>query len=271
MEEKLEALWQELTFISNYVINMGVRFDFERSFFEERRKGVLYVTKISNLLSEAWQAWYGESTAGIDHYLWINRGQFGWDDNLQVYEYNLDKAKEELELSGYKPGDLKFRVIYNGTAKENMALVLQADLAEVGIELELIKMETAALKGILNDAALDYDLCLYQFTDNLGTDFTLRNQYGSYEEDGVLKKNGSNRANMKDAKFNEMIDAALIEQDSAKREKMYNEIEEYLNEIVPIVPIATSYVNIGIKKGITGVKWNGTAKHDYRYVCLPVA
>ena len=33
----------------------------------------------------------------------------------------------------------------------------------------------------------------------------------------------------------------------------------------------TSYVNIGIKKGITGVKWNGTAKHDYRYVCLPVA
>ena len=78
-----------------------------------------------------------------------------------------------------------------------MALVLQADLAEVGIELELIKMETAALKGILNDAALDYDLCLYQFTDNLGTDFTLRNQYGSYEEDGVLKKNGSNRANMK--------------------------------------------------------------------------
>ena len=57
-EEKLEALWQELTFISNYVINMGVRFDFERSFFEERRKGVLSVTKISNLLSEAWQAWY---------------------------------------------------------------------------------------------------------------------------------------------------------------------------------------------------------------------
>ena len=62
-EEKLEALWQELTFISNYVINMGVRFDFERSFFEERKKGVVSVTKISNLLSEAWQAWYGESTA----------------------------------------------------------------------------------------------------------------------------------------------------------------------------------------------------------------
>ena len=87
-EEKLEALWQELTFISNYVINMGVRFDFEKSFFEERKKGVLSVNKISNLLSEAWQAWYGESTAGIDPYLWINRGQFyKIDDYFYNYPY----------------------------------------------------------------------------------------------------------------------------------------------------------------------------------------
>ena len=256
----------ELVKVPNYVM-LYLAINNERKGLDNVhvRKAIAYATDKASMIE------VGYNGEGFVHDHWINRGQFGWDDNLQVYEYNLDKAKEELELSGYKPGDLTFRVIYNGTAKENMALVLQADLAEVGIELELIKMETAALKGILNDAALDYDLCLYQFTDNLGTDFTLRNQYGSYEEDGVLKKNGSNRANMKDAKFNEMIDAALIEQDSAKREKMYNEIEEYLNEIVPIVPIATSYVNIGIKKGITGVKWNGTAKHDYRYVCLPVA
>ena len=87
-EEKLEALWQELTFLSNYVIKMGVRLDVEKSFFEERKKGVLSVNKISNLLSEAWQAWYGESTAGIDPYLWINRGQFyKIDDYFYNYPY----------------------------------------------------------------------------------------------------------------------------------------------------------------------------------------
>ncbi|MBQ5760723.1 MAG: hypothetical protein IIV85_03100, partial [Clostridia bacterium] len=95
--------------------------------------------------------------------------------------------------------------------------------------------------------------------------------YGSYDDGGVLKKNGSNRANMKDAEYNAMIDAALIEQDPAKREQMYKDIEEYLNERVPIVPVATSYVNIGVKAGLSGVKWNGTAKHDYRYICLPEA
>lgn len=256
----------ELVKVPNYVM-LYLAINNEREGLDNVhvRKAIAYASDKASMVE------VGYNGEGFVHDHWINRNQFGWNDNLDVYEYDLEKAAAELAESGYKPGDLKFRLIYNGTAKENMALVLQSDLAQIGIELELIKLETAALKGILNDAALDYDLCLYQFTDNLGTDFTLRNQYGSYDDGGVLKKNGSNRANMKDATFNEMIDEALIEQDSAKREKMYNDIEEYLNEIVPIVPVATSYVNIGVKKGLSGVKWNGTAKHDYRYACLPVA
>ena len=227
------------------------------------RKAIAYATDKQSMIE------VGYNGEGFVHDHWVNRGQFGWYDDLPVYEYNIEKAKADMAQSKYANGGLKLRIIYNGTAKENMALVLQSDLAQIGIELELIKLETAALKGILNDAALDYDLCLYQFTDNLGTDFTLRNQFGSYEDNGVLKKNGSNRANMKDPVFNKMIDDALVEQDAAKREKMYNDIELYLNDIVPIVPIATSYVNIGVKKGLTGVKWNGTAKHDYRYIAVP--
>jgi peptide/nickel transport system substrate-binding protein len=226
------------------------------------RKAVAHATDKASMIE------IGYNGEGFVHDHWINRDQFGWYDDLQPYEYDIEKAKEALANSAYEPGDLSFRVIYNDTAKENMALILKEDLAKIGIELELIKLETAALKGILNDAALDYDFCLYQFTDNLGTDYTLRNQYGSFEQDGKLVKNGSNRANMKDAEFNRMIDEALVELDVEKREAMYNDIEVYLNEIVPIIPIATSYINVGIKEGLGGVRWNGTAKHDYRYVFL---
>lgn len=254
----------ELIKIPNYVLLYNA-LNNERKGLDDVhvRKAIAYATDKESMLQ------VGYNGEGFIHDHWVNRGQLGWYDGLEAYGYDLEKAKAELALSAYKPGDLKFRIIYNGTAKENMALVLQEDLAQIGIGLELIKLETAALKGILNDAALDYDMCLYQFTDNLGTDFTLRNQFGSYEEGGALKKNGSNRANMKDATFNKMIDDALVEQDSAKRAKMYNDIEVYLNNIVPIVPIATSYINTGIKKGLSGVKWSGTAKHDYRYICLP--
>lgn len=211
----------------------------------------------------------GYNGVGTPHNNFINRGQFGLYEDIPVYEYNLEKAKQELALSGYKKGELSLRIIYNDTAKENMALILQDDLAQVGINLELIKMETAALKATLNDAALDYDLCLYQWTDADGTDFTVRNMYGSYEKDGKLVKNGSNRGNVKDATLNKMIDDALVELNPAVREKMYHDIEAYLYELCPIVPVSTSMINVAVKNGLTGVKWIGTAKHDYRYIALP--
>lgn len=211
----------------------------------------------------------GYNGVGTPHNNFINRGQFGLYEDIPVYEYDLEKAKAELALSGYKPNELSLEIIYNDTAKENMALVLQDDLSKIGIKLNLKKMETAALKAVLNDAALDYELCLYQWTDADGTDFTVRNMYGSYEKDGKLAKNGSNRGNVKDAKLNAMIDAALVELDPVVREKMYHDMEVYLYELAPIVPVATSMINIGVKKGLTGVRWIGTAKHDYRYIALP--
>ena len=203
------------------------------------------------------------------HNNYINRGQFGLNENIHVYEYNLEKAKEELALSGYKPGQLTFHIMVDKEFKKIAALIFQGACAQIGINIVLEEMETAALKGKLNDASLDYELALYQFTDDLGTDYTLRNQHGStVQADGTLKKNGSNRCNMKDATFNAMLDEALVETDSAKREQDYHEIENYLDEICPLVPICTSYINIGAKKGIVGAIWKPDAKHDFRYIAL---
>lgn len=203
------------------------------------------------------------------HNNYINRGQFGLNPNIHVYEYDLAKAKEELALSGYKPGELTFHIMVDKEFKKTAALIFQNACAQIGINIILEEMETAALKGKLNDAALDYELALYQFTDDLGTDYTLRNQHGStVQSDGTLKKNGSNRCNMKDATFNAMLDEALVETDSAKREQDYYAIENYLDEICPIVPICTSYINIGAKKGLVGAIWKPDAKHDFRYIAL---
>jgi peptide/nickel transport system substrate-binding protein len=203
------------------------------------------------------------------HNNYINRGQFGLNKNIHVYEYNLDKAKEELALSGYKPGQLTFHIMVDKEYKKTAALIFQGSCSQIGINIVLDELETAALKGKLNDAALDYQLALYQFTDDLGTDYTLRNQHGStLQADGKLKKNGSNRCNMKDPKFNEMLDKALVETDAAKREQMYHDIEDYLDTICPIVPICTSYINIGVKKGIVGAIWKPDAKHDFNFIAL---
>lgn len=213
----------------------------------------------------------GKDGLGTVHNNYINRGQFGLNPNIHVYEYNIAKAKEELALSGYKPGELTFHIMVDKEFKKTMALIFQASCAQAGINIVLDEMETAALKGKLNDAALDYQLCIYQFTDDLGTDYTLRNQCGSTFDaaKGVRVKNGSNRPNMKDEKFDEMIDKALVETNPETRKQMYYEAENYLDEVCPLIPICTSYINIGTKKGLAGAVWKPDAKHDYRFIAVP--
>ncbi len=212
----------------------------------------------------------GKDGLGTVHNNYINRGQFGLNPNIHVYEYNIEKAKEELKLSGYKPNQLTFKIMVDKEFKKTMALIFQNACAQAGINIVLDERETASLKGSLNDAALDYEMCIYQFTDDLGTDYTLRNQCGStLQADGTLKKNGSNRPNMKDAKFNEMIDKALVETDPEKRKQMYYDAENYLDEVCPMIPICTSYINIGVKKGLAGAVWKPDAKHDYRFIAVP--
>ncbi len=228
------------------------------------RKAIAYATDKQGMIDAALNG------LGTVHNNYINAGQFGLKKDIAPYEYNLDKAKEELAASGYKPGDLNFKIMVDKEFKKTAALILQEDLAEVGIGIELEELETAALKSKLNDASLDYELALYQWTDADGTDFTVRNMYGSMQQaDGTLKKNGSNRCNLKDATLNKMIDDALVEQDSSKREQDYFAIEDYLNNIVPIVPIWTSYVNVGMKKTVTGADFRANAKHDFRLIAIP--
>lgn len=231
---------------------------------EHVRKALAYAMDKESIVFAAY-----DNLATI-HNNYINRGQFGLNPDIHVYEYNLDKAKEELALSGYKPGELTFHIMADKEFKKTAALIFQSSCQQIGINIVLEEMETAALKGKLNDAALDYELALYQFTDDLGTDYTLRNQHGStLQADGTLKKNGSNRCNMKDPVFNAMLDEALVETDAAKRQQDYYEIENYLDEICPIVPVCTSYINIGVKKGLVGAIWMPDAKHDFRKIAIP--
>ncbi len=228
------------------------------------RKALAYCTDKESMIIA------GKDGLGTVHNNYINRGQFGLNPDIHVYEYNLDKAKEELALSGYKPGELTFHIMVDKEFKKTMALIFQQSCAQIGINIVLEEMETAALKGKLNDKALDYELCIYQFTDDLGTDYTLRNQCGStLGEDGVRVKNGSNRPNMKDAVYDAMVDAALVETDTETRRQMYYDIENYLDEVCPLIPICTSYINIGVKKGLAGAVWKPDAKHDFRYIALP--
>lgn len=86
VEEKLEMLWEELSSAYALTINIPVRYEFEKAFYERRANGELSADDICQLMSETWQAWYGNSMSESDPYFWASKLHFSISE-ISFYNY----------------------------------------------------------------------------------------------------------------------------------------------------------------------------------------
>ncbi|MBC7249129.1 MAG: ABC transporter substrate-binding protein [Anaerolineae bacterium] len=119
----------------------------------------------------------------------IGNANFGgyltkWD-NEPYYEYDLTKAEELFAAAGYKPGDLTIKLLAQNDARNAlMAQVIQAQLGDLGINVEISLVETPVFNqqkydpaafDLLIDAAAGGDfifspwLLIYDQNRNKGT------------------------------------------------------------------------------------------------------
>lgn len=85
-EEKLEMLWEELSSCYALMINIPVRFEFEKRFYEQRANGELTPEQLCDLMSETWQEWYGDSMSESDPYFWASKLHFSISE-VSFYNY----------------------------------------------------------------------------------------------------------------------------------------------------------------------------------------
>lgn len=75
------------------------------------------------------------------------------------YEYNMDKAKELLSEAGYKEGELKLRLLSNqNAAVKSMWEVIQANLAAIGIDAEIILADGSSYGAWRDATSGQYDI-----------------------------------------------------------------------------------------------------------------
>lgn len=85
-EEKLEMLWEELTSCYALMINIPVRFEFEKAFYTQRSQGELSPAQLCDLMSETWKEWYGDSMSEPDPYFWASKLHFSISE-MSFYNY----------------------------------------------------------------------------------------------------------------------------------------------------------------------------------------
>ncbi len=173
------------------------------------------------------------------------------------YNYNVEKAKELLAQAGYADG-FEFSVLAHDSTSRAIVPILQAQYAEIGIKMNISEVETALRNSMIKNN--EHEACMAAHVSDVSADSNMR----------ILWYTGfaNNRMQYSNARVDELLDSALIEQDEAKRLEMYKEIQEITVEDAACVPLYVETQNIAKKKSLNGIKINATGCHDFTYAYI---
>jgi len=161
-----------------------------------------------------------------------------WKGVEAMYRHDPAKAKELLERAGWKVGSDGIRTkdgrrlstivnVKDDPQALDMLQLMQADLKQVGLQLEIRPMALAASEDLARKGENGLT-----FMDWRGTDPDILTLQFHSKNIG-----GWNFGYFKDPVLDKLLDDAREEMNRAKRQKMYEEAQRYIMEQAAVVPL----------------------------------
>lgn len=149
----------------------------------------------------------------------IPPSSWAYDPDYPVVQRDLDAARQKLSEGGQPNGFSMVIKAANTPEQQKITQLIQAALAEVGIQAQIQTLEFGALLDA--GAQGDFDALSLGWSGRIDPDGNIQPifqtggafNYGKYENPQV----------------NELIEQGRIEQDRAKRAEIYQEIQEIIN------------------------------------------
>ncbi len=173
-----------------------------------------------------------------------NTGFFS--DDVEKYEYNIEKAKKLLKEANKEKLELKLMYTSGSPAQEKEGLLIQEMLKAVGINVELLPMERATfIEKLLNHSNHDFDMAIngYVMGDN-------PDSYSSL----FTINSSENFSNYKNPKIQELFEKAKAETNEAKRGELYKEIQQILAKDAVEYPVANVKSILAVRKEFKNLK-----------------
>ncbi|MFD2444938.1 ABC transporter substrate-binding protein [Bacillus sp. CGMCC 1.16607] len=162
----------------------------------------------------------------------------GYNDAVEPYPYDLEKAKALLAEAGYAKGfemDLWAMPVARPYMPEAMkvAEVIQASLAEIGVTAKIQSVDWATYLD--KATAGEFDAFMLGWTgDNGDPDNFL---YTLLDKDSI---GSNNNAHYSSDELHEVLIQAQTETDQATRNELYKKAQEIIHEDAPWVPLVHS-------------------------------
>jgi peptide/nickel transport system substrate-binding protein len=158
----------------------------------------------------------------------------GYNEDVEGYPYNPEKAKQLLAEAGYPNGfTVNFLVPESGSGMQSpvpMATAIQGYLKDVGITVNITKMEWGSFLAEINQGGRDvHDMWALSWMTGTGdSDLPL---YNLLHSDSFPP--GFNSGYYKNAKVDELVTKARSISDPKEREKLYLEASKLISEDAP--------------------------------------
>lgn len=176
------------------------------------------------------------------------------------YTFDLDKAKALLQQAGVS--NLQFDFVYSSVSPEiaSLAQIYQADLATIGVTLNLKPLESAVFNQTTN--SLNYTGLA---ASNVGF---IQIEPSSLASLSVwFKYTGNDEAYQSD-QYTQLVTSAATEPDATKRQQVYSQLNDLiLDESFVILPAPLLQLFVG-RSNVNGLDWRLTLAPRYEDIWL---
>lgn len=170
---------------------------------------------------------------------------FGYSEELDALNYNLDDAKELLEEAGYAEG-FNATVLTNDRTTADIAEIIQEQLAEIGVDLDVEMMETGAYLEKTANGEMD------MFVGSWGT-VTLDADYGLYpmfHSENIGEP--GNRSFYQNDELDQLLEQSREATNDDERLDLYEKSQQLIIDDAPIVPLYHSVLLAGLQDEVHG-------------------
>lgn len=188
---------------------------------------------------------FGQGTVANSY---IPAGALYHSDENGARAFDLEKAKAEMAAAGVEDVTLDYLVNAGNEVDEQVAVLIQQQLSEIGVTVNLVKMDPSQTWDMLVDG--DYDLSMMYWTN----DILDPDQKTTFVVGHDVNMNYMTRYQNDEVK--QLVADARLELDPVKREAMYFKIQELAKADAHWIDLFYSpFINVS-GKGVEGFDQN---------------
>ncbi|SFI26600.1 peptide/nickel transport system substrate-binding protein [Tindallia magadiensis] len=213
------------------------------------RQAINYAINVESIINTVMEGSGEVATGPIGPMVWAA------NDELEPYGFDVAKAQELMNEAGLEDGFSTTIWTNDNQLRQDIAVIAQSQLAEIGIEVDIQVLEWGAyLEGTANG---EHDMFILGWVTVTGDpDYGLYALFHS-EQFGAA----GNRTFYANERVDELLDVARRSVDPDVRETAYREVQEIVRDEAPWLFLNTGEDRTGLRANVKGFRNHPAGHH----------